>query len=83
MPTIVFTHNDASFPIPVTAPAEVKLYAVPTGYSEDGYFVSTWMPTELEPIPASSHTLLCHLSIDSDNTVTEVSNHGGVSYAED
>ena len=68
---IIFTHNEKTIEIEYlgTGNGEAKLYGVPTDYSEDGYYVSSWQKTEIEPVPAcavSDAHLLCHVNIEKD-----------------
>ncbi len=68
---LIFTHEGKIVEIEYhgTGNGEAKLYGVPTDYSDDGYYVSAWQKTEIEPIPAcavSDARLLCHVSIEKD-----------------
>mgnify|MGYP003621342524 CR=1 FL=1 len=51
---IVFTRKKKNVEIPVFGASKVKLYAVGTAYSPDGYFAAVWTAGELEPVPACS-----------------------------
>ena len=86
---ITFQHKSNSIAVPVDAPAEIKLYAVPTAYSPDGYFAAVWMPQGLEPVPAcavDAAKLLAHISIavqDGQPVLQTLSSKRGVTYATD
>lgn len=89
---IVFKRNKKKVEIPVFGPSEVKLYAVPTAYSADGYFAGVWASGELEPVPAcplSDAALLAHVELasaemaGSGQTLREHFCEEGVSYALD
>lgn len=57
----------------VTAPCQVKVYDVPTDYSEDGKYVACWNPgTEYEPYPAclgSDSHLVAHVVVNREGSV--------------
>ncbi len=85
---ITFQHNRKSLAVPVDTPAEVKLYAVPQDYSEDGYFAAVWMPQVLEPVPACAAAkaeLLAHIKVTAQENgraaLAAVYRKEGVSYA--
>ena len=59
---------------------QIEVYAVPTEYSSDGYYVAVWDDTEMEPVPAcaaASTTLLLHLRVeqDQDTLITKPISH--------
>ena len=64
---ITFTHKKKKGEIPVSGPSEVKYYAVPTSYSDDGYFAAVWSGQDLEPVPACpavDTVLLAHIKVN-------------------
>lgn len=70
---ITFLHNGASHEVtyPGSMSGHVKLYAVPTAYSPDGYYIALWQDGELEPLPgcaANDATLLCHARIERNES---------------
>jgi hypothetical protein len=63
---ITFNHQGKNIVIAAVSPSDVKLYSVPTGYSEDGYFAALWAAGDLEPAPACAvekATLLAHVKL--------------------
>jgi hypothetical protein len=61
-----FKHQGKNLVIDAESPSEVKLYAVPDAYSNDGYFAAVWTPGDLEPVPACAAektTLLAHVRV--------------------
>ncbi len=54
----------------------VKVYAVPSSYSEDGFFIAHWRYGELEPAPAC---LGCEAALLADVTITNHEGNAGVS----
>ncbi len=85
---IVFTQKKKKAEIPVFGACEVKLYAVPTSYSDDGYFAAVWATHDLEPVPAcagDAATLLAHVSVvqdeNGDYVIQERFRVEGVTYA--
>ena len=63
---ITFTHKKKKTEIPIFGASEVKLYAVPVSYSDDGYFAAVWFAQDLEPVPAcavESVELLAHVRV--------------------
>ena len=87
---ITFTRKKKKAEIPVFGASEVKLYAVDTAYSADGYFAAVWAKGELEPVPACSQEqaeLLAHLALASGEdgrlAVTQTFCQEGVTYALD
>lgn len=66
---IVFTHGNKQTEISLPGACEVKYYAVPSAYSDDGYFAAVWFSQDLEPVPACApeHAeLLAHVRIAID-----------------
>lgn len=63
---ITFTHKKKKNEIAVPGACEVKYYAVPKDYSDDGYYAAVWLAQDLEPVPACAGkdaTLLAHLQV--------------------
>jgi hypothetical protein len=61
---ITFKHQGKTLVLDAESPSEVKLYAVPSAYSEDGYFFAVWTSGDLEPVPACATeqaNLLAHV----------------------
>lgn len=81
-----FTHGKKEIAVMYsgTRPGRATLYAVPTDYSADGYFVATWQDGEIEPMPACAvekAVLLCVARIESDKgglIVKTIENKGAV-----
>lgn len=85
---ITFTHKKKKGEIPVSGPSEVKYYAVPTSYSDDGYFAAVWSGQDLEPVPACAAedaVLLAHIKAnqqeDGSFVLQELFCAEGVKYA--
>ena len=49
---IHFTYAGREIDVACNESDTVKLYAVPTGYSEDGLYAAVWRAGEVEPFPA-------------------------------
>jgi hypothetical protein len=88
MMQITFVHQGTSLEIHADNPSEVKLYAVPPAYSNDGYFVAIWAFGDVEPYPACAAekvTLLAHAKIAmKENGTAEIQSifcKQGVTYA--
>lgn len=86
---ITFTHKKKKTEMTVSGPSEVKFYAVPAAYSDDGYYLAIWSPGEYEPVPAcavDSQELLAHLAFEKNDqdelAVRAIARAEGVSYAE-
>lgn len=66
---ITFTHQETTFTVDCCDTVkQIVLYAVPTEYSDDGYFVAHWSAGEIEPIPACASTdahVLCKADINN------------------
>ena len=87
---LTFTHSKKKTEISISGPVEVKFYAVPTSYSDDGYYLASWASGDYEPVPScsvNSATLLAHLAISKNDqgelTVHENLCSKGVTYAAD
>lgn len=87
---ITFTHKKKKTEITAFGASEVKFYAVPTAYSDDGYYLATWAPGEYEPVPAcavNTCELLAHLAFEKNDqgelVVREISCAQGVKYGAD
>ena len=85
---ITFTHKKKKGEVPVFGACEVKYYAVPKDYSDDGYYAAVWLTQDLEPVPAcavEAATLLAHVRVVADDSgdyaVQEVFCMEGVKYA--
>ena len=87
---ITFTHKKKKTEISVFGPVEVKFYAVPTAYSDDGYYLATWSAGDYEPVPGcagGSEELLCHLAVERNDqgelAAREIYSAEGVKHAAD
>ena len=87
---ITFTRKKKKAEVPVFGASMVKLYAVDTAYSADGYFAAVWAAGELEPVPACSPDkaeLLAHVALthgeDGKLELTQTFCQEGVTYALD
>lgn len=85
---ITFTHKKKKGEIPLSDPSEVKYYAVPASYSDDGYFAAVWSGQDLEPVPAcaaAEAVLLAHIKAhqqeDGSFVLQELFCAEGVKYA--
>lgn len=85
---IAFTYKKKKVEIPVFGACEVKYYAVPKDYSDDGFYAAVWLAQDLEPVPAcavENTTLLAHVRVVADDSggyaVQEVFCMEGVKYA--
>ena len=88
---ITFTRKKKKIEVPVFGASAVKLYAVDTAYSADGYFAAVWAAGELEPLPAcapDTTELLAHVALISADegeglALSETFCAEGVTYALD
>lgn len=85
---ITFTYKRKKVQLSIDVPGSASLYAVPASYSDDGFYVGTWLPGELEPVPACASgaaALLASLAAvkDADGTERLLETHvaKGVTYA--
>jgi hypothetical protein len=84
---IKFKHKGKTLSVDVESPSEVKFYAVPASYSNDGYFFAVWAPGDLEPVPACAvekATLLAHVKTEEQESgpaTTKTIYCQGVTYA--
>ncbi|MFV0423742.1 hypothetical protein [Oleidesulfovibrio sp.] len=85
---ITFTHKKKKPEASVSGPSEVKLYAVPTSYSDDGYYLAAWSSGDYEPVPScavNDAELLAHLAVEGNDqgelAMREIFCAQGVKYA--
>lgn len=83
---IHFTYQDRAVDIPCSVGGTLKLYDVPTDYSEDGFYAAIIRPGDIEPYPACAGDqahILADLDIDSEGILTCKRLELGVTYAAD